>query len=66
MSIPDIPPDRRPPENPQRPDPNNPERGPRPERWDDPTGPIRKVNLPPDSPSPGVEIPNPERREDAG
>ncbi len=51
--VPEIPPEREAPRAPEREDPNPP--------YVDPTNPpfepVRKVNLPPDSPSPGVEIP---------
>ncbi len=32
---------------------------PGPAPWHDPGPPVRKINLPPDSPSPGVPIDNP-------
>ena len=52
------------PEEPERPDPERqPDRTPRPEPWHDPGPPVRRVNLPPDSPSPGVPVENPERPE---
>ena len=39
-------------------DPNgDPARGPDKVPWHDPGPPVRKVNLPPDSPSPGVPVP---------
>jgi hypothetical protein len=38
----------------------DPQRGPEPVPWHDPGPPVRKVNLPPDSPSPGVPIPKSE------
>jgi hypothetical protein len=33
---------------------------PAPTPWHDPGPPVRKINLPPDSPSPGVPIETPE------
>ena len=48
------------PEQPDRTDPDAPRHEPPPEPWHDPGPPVRKVNLPPDSPSPGIEIPNPD------
>jgi hypothetical protein len=48
----------------ERPDPSEPEpsrRDPDPVPWHDPGPPVRKVNLPPDSPSPGVPVENPEQ-----
>lgn len=45
---------------PGTPDAPVPEREPQPdparEPWHDPGPPVRKVNLPPDSPSPGVPV----------
>ena len=38
----------------------DPQRPPDKEPWHDPGPPVRKINLPPDSPSPGVPIPMPE------
>lgn len=35
---------------------DDPKRGPE-VPWHEPGPPVRKINLPPDSPSPGVEIP---------
>jgi hypothetical protein len=37
----------------------DPVRGPTPEPWHNPGPPIRKVNLPPDTPSPGIIVPPP-------
>lgn len=34
----------------------DPQRAPDPVPWHDPGPPVRKVNLPPDSPSPGVPV----------
>ena len=34
---------------------------PEPTPWHDPGPPVRKVNLPPDSPSPGIPVENPEK-----
>ena len=49
----------------ERPEPSQPDEPdrpePRPEPWHDPGPPVRKVNLPPDSPSPGIPVENPER-----
>ncbi|MGH7719793.1 MAG: hypothetical protein ACREON_13245 [Gemmatimonadaceae bacterium] len=49
----------------ERPDllPDEPERRPDPEPvpWHDPGPPVRKVNLPPDNPTPGVPVDNPDR-----
>ena len=46
------------------PEPPGPERtpgvDPEPTPWHDPGPPVRKINLPPDSPSPGVPVENPE------
>jgi hypothetical protein len=39
----------------------DPQKGPSREPWHDPGPPVRKVNLPPDSPSPGVPVPKPEQ-----
>lgn len=48
-------------EEPNDPDPERePQRPPEREPWHDPGPPVRKVNLPPDSPSPGVPVENPE------
>jgi hypothetical protein len=48
--------------DPSTPEPRSPEgeppRAPNPEPWHDPGAPVRKVNLPPDSPSPGVQVPD--------
>jgi hypothetical protein len=47
----------------ERPDPSDPEPArpePDPVPWHDPGPPVRRVNLPPDSPSPGVPVENPE------
>lgn len=50
------------PENPDAPEPErDPRREPEPEPWHDPGPPVRKVNLPPDSPSPGIPVEDPER-----
>jgi hypothetical protein len=38
----------------------DPQRKPEREPWHDPGPPVRKINLPPDSPSPGVPIERPE------
>ena len=38
----------------------DPQRGPEPQPWHDPGPPTKKVNLPPDSPSPGIIVPPPE------
>ena len=50
--------------DPGAPAPDSPAGDPKPERnpepWHDPGPPVRKVNLPPDSPSPGVPVPGPE------
>jgi hypothetical protein len=54
---PDIPPEQAPPANPERADPDVPRIDP----TNPPFEPVRKVNLPPDAPSPGVEIPGPDR-----
>jgi len=44
---------------PPSPDPGgDPQREPRREPFHDPGPPVRKINLPPDSPSPGVSIPD--------
>jgi hypothetical protein len=52
-------------ERPERLEPDRPEHDPQrpPERepWHDPGPPVRKVNLPPDSPSPGVPVEDPNR-----
>ena len=54
-------------ERPQREEPDNPEperdpiRPPEREPWHDPGPPVRKVNLPPDSPSPGIPVENPDQ-----
>jgi hypothetical protein len=54
-------------ERPDREDPDGPEperdptREPEREPWHDPGPPVRKVNLPPDSPSPGIPVDDPER-----
>ena len=52
----------------ERPDPSGPDdpepeprRDPQPEPWHDPGPPVRKVNLPPDSPSPGVPVEPPDQ-----
>jgi hypothetical protein len=37
----------------------DPLRGPPPEPWHNPGPPTKKVNLPPDSPSPGIIVPPP-------
>jgi hypothetical protein len=51
-------------EDPDRPEPErDPQRPPEREPWHDPGPPVRKVNLPPDSPSPGIPVENPERPE---
>ena len=49
-------------ERPER-EPEEPDRRPEPAPtpWHDPGPPVRRVNLPPDSPSPGVPVDNPER-----
>jgi len=41
----------------------DPPRTPNREPWHDPGPPVRKVNLPPDSPSPGIPIPDRQRPE---
>lgn len=54
-----TPPDREkdpPPAAPER----EPDHDPSPEPWSDPGTPARKVNLPPDAPSPGVHVPMPD------
>jgi hypothetical protein len=50
---------------PTTPDSPEPPRQPDPplEPWHDPGPPVRKVNLPPDSPTKAVPVENPERRE---
>jgi hypothetical protein len=54
-------------ELPRREEPDNPEperdpiRPPEREPWHDPGPPVRKVNLPPDSPSPGIPVENPDQ-----
>lgn len=45
------------PDSPER----DPLRQPRPEPWHDPGPPVRKVNLPPDSPGTGIPIREPDR-----
>ena len=55
---------------PDRPDPADPtdptqpapgrQPDPNPAPWHDPGPPVRKVALPPDSPSPGIPVENPE------
>ena len=56
-----IPTNERPePAGPDNPEPE-PQRDPNPEPWHDPGPPVRKVNLPPDSPSPGVPVDPPDR-----
>ena len=48
--------------DPSVPEPKAPEgdplRGPNREPWHDPGPPVRKVNLPPDTPSPGIGVPD--------
>ncbi|HYD52294.1 MAG TPA: hypothetical protein VEA99_06695 [Gemmatimonadaceae bacterium] len=51
---PEIPPERGTPRVPER---ENPGPAHIPEPWQSPQEPVRKINLPPDSPSPGVEVP---------
>ena len=36
----------------------DPKREPSRDPWHEPGPPVRKINLPPDSPSPGVPVPN--------
>jgi hypothetical protein len=49
-------------DEPGQPEPDrDPQRQPEPEPWHDPGPPVRKVNLPPDSPSPGIPVEDPER-----
>ena len=49
-------------EEPERPEPErDPRREPEREPWHDPGPPVRKVNLPPDSPSPGIPVDDPDR-----
>ncbi len=43
------------------PDEPSPTRTPEPVPWHDPGPPVRKVDLPPDSPTKGVPIESPER-----
>ena len=38
----------------------DPQRQPEKDPWHDPGPPVRKINLPPDSPSPGVPVERPE------
>lgn len=39
---------------------------PSPVPWHDPGPPVRKVNLPPDSPTPGIPVDSPGREPDPG
>jgi hypothetical protein len=53
-------PDREPGEQPSK---GDPARQPDTVPWHDPGPPVRKVNLPPDSPSPGVPVTTPDKPE---
>lgn len=48
-------------EQPQPGGPPQPAPSPNPAPWHDPGPPVREVPLPPDQPSPGVPVENPER-----
>jgi hypothetical protein len=52
-----APPDPTPSRDPEPAPPTSPEPAP----WHDPGPPVRTVNLPPDTPSPGIPVDNPER-----